>query len=297
MVRTTSWTSRLADVLIYLVLTIITLISLFPIVHTLAVSFSDSAAASANRVYLLPVRFNLSSYQILLQDQAFFQAFFVSIKRVVLGCSLTLVLTILMAYPLSRDPRDFPARKFYIWFVVATMLFNGGLIPWYITINYLHLLDTIWALVFPYAVPVFNVILLMNFFRGLPRELEEAARVDGAGPWYIMWRIYVPLSLPALATVTLFNIVGNWNSFFDGLILMNNPANYPLQTYIQQLVIQVNGTNLSQMTPDEIAQLMQVSSATLNAAKLIIAMLPILVIYPFLQRFFISGIVMGSLKE
>jgi len=233
----------------------------------------------------------------LIQDSAFFQAFGVSVERVVLGGALNFLMTVLMAYPLSKQTRDFPARTYYIWYVVFALLFNGGLIPWYITIKSLHLLDTIWALVLPQAVPVFNVILLMNFFRSLPRELEEAAWMDGAGPWYILWRIYVPLSLPALATVTLFSMVWHWNSFFDGLIVMNNPRNYPLQTYIQQLVLQVNGTNISQMTPDQIARIMQTSGATLNAAKLIIAMIPILAVYPFLQRFFIKGIVLGSVKE
>lgn len=297
MVRATTLRSRVGAGLLLLILAFIAGLSLFPIVHTLAVSLSASAAADAGEVYLVPVQFNLSSYNTMLQDPAFFRAFGVSLERVALGGGLNFLLTVLMAYPLSKAVHDFPARQYYIWFVVFTLLFSGGLVPWYMTISSLHLLNTIWALVLPTAVPVFNVILLMNFFRSLPPELEEAAWMDGAGPWYILWRIYVPLSLPALATVTLFSMVGHWNSFFDGLILMNDPRNYPLQTYIQQLVIQNNGVNFSQMTSDQIKALLETSNATLNAAKLIIAMVPILLVYPFLQRFFIKGIVLGSVKE
>ncbi|NOU71305.1 ABC transporter permease subunit [Paenibacillus sp. LMG 31458] len=136
-----------------------------------------------------------------------------------------------------------------------------------------------------------------EFFRSLPKELDEAAEVDGAGPWYTLLRIYIPLSLPAMATVTLFSIIGHWNSFFDGLIYMSKPDNYPLQTYIQQLVINITPDIMKEMPTDQLIQLMKASNKTLNAAKLMVAMIPILLIYPFLQRYFVHGIVMGSVKE
>lgn len=181
-----------------------------------------------------------------------------------------------------------------MWFIVFTMLFSGGLIPWFVTIKSYGLLDTIWALVLPTAVPVFNVILLVNYFRSIPKDMDEAGMMDGAGPWYMLIKIYLPLSVPVLATITLFSIVGHWNSFFDGLILMNKQEHYPLQTYIQQLVVQINTDN---MTTEELRQMAQLSNKTLNAAKIVISMLPILVVYPFLQRFFIHGIMLGSVKE
>ena len=176
------------------------------------------------------------------------------------------------------------------------MLFSGGLIPWYITIKSFGLIDTIWALVLPVAVPVFNVILLMNYFRGLPKELEESAGIDGAGAWQMLLKIFLPVSVPVLATITLFSVVGHWNSFFDGMILMNKKVNWPLQTYVQQLVVSLQSI-MNVTDPEEQKRMLETSNKTFNAAKVFVSMIPILAIYPFLQRYFIGGIVLGSVKE
>ncbi len=295
MVRSKTFIDRFIDGLIIACLSFITLLCLAPLVHTVAISFSDKSAAAAGMVTFYPVGFNLYSYKLLLDDRNFFAAFGVSVQRVLLGCFINYLITVLMAYPLSKNNKLFPGRNAYMWFVIFTMLFSGGLVPWYMTINTLGLINSIWALVLPTAVPVFNVVLLMNFFRGIPKELDEAGIVDGAGPWYMLFKIYVPVSLPALATITLFTIVGHWNSFFDGLILMNKPEKYPLQTYIQQLVVALRDT--STMDPEQIKRLSQISNKTLNAAKILISMIPIVAIYPFLQRYFIHGIVLGAVKE
>ncbi|MFD0868331.1 Inner membrane ABC transporter permease protein ycjP [Chlamydia abortus] len=294
MVRNVTLMSRTADTIIIAILVISSLLCIFPIWYTIAVSFSDKAAVAAGMVTFWPVDFTLSSYKKILQEQAFFTAFGVSLKRVFLGGIINFVVCAMMAYPLSRTPEQFRFRNVYMWFIVFTMLFSGGLIPWFVTIKSYGLLDTIWALVLPTAVPVFNVILLVNYFRSIPKDMDEAGMMDGAGPWYMLIKIYLPLSVPVLATITLFSIVGHWNSFFDGLILMNKQENYPLQTYIQQLVVQINTDN---MTTEELRQMAQLSNKTLNAAKIVISMLPILVVYPFLQRFFIHGIMLGSVKE
>ncbi|MBE9917224.1 carbohydrate ABC transporter permease [Paenibacillus donghaensis] len=294
MVRNISFMSRTADVMIIAILVISSLLCIFPIWYTIAVSFSDKSAVAGGMVSLWPVDFTLSSYKKILQEQAFFTAFGVSLKRVFLGGIINFVVCAMMAYPLSRTPKQFRFRNVYMWFIVFTMLFSGGLIPWFVTIKSYGLLDTIWALVLPTAVPVFNVILLVNYFRSIPKDMDEAGMMDGAGPWYMLLKIYLPLSVPVLATITLFSIVGHWNSFFDGLILMNKQEHYPLQTYIQQLVVQINTDN---MTTEELRQMAQLSNKTLNAAKIVISMLPILVVYPFLQRFFIHGIMLGSVKE
>jgi putative aldouronate transport system permease protein len=150
---------------------------------------------------------------------------------------LNFVLAVLTAFPTLAHGQSFPGRNIFMWLLVAGMILNVGLVPWYLTISNYDLIDTIWALVLPTALPIWNVIILMNFFRNIPKEMDEAARIDGANPWQLLWHVYLPTSLPAMATITLFSLVGHWNSFFDGLILMNNPDNYPLQTYIQQLVI------------------------------------------------------------
>lgn len=294
MVRNVTLLSRSADAVIIAILIVSSLLCIFPIWYTVAVSFSDKSAVAGGMVTWLPVDFTLSSYRKILQEQAFFTAFGVSLERVFLGGLINFVICTLMAYPLSRDPRQFRFRNTYMWFIVFTMLFSGGLIPWFVTIKSYGLLDTIWALVLPTAVPVFNVILLVNFFRSIPKDMDEAGMIDGAGPWYMLLKVYLPLSVPVLATITLFSIVGHWNSFFDGLILMNKQEHYPLQTYIQQLVVQINTDN---MTTEELRQMAQLSNKTLNAAKIVISMLPILIVYPFLQRFFIHGIMLGSVKE
>ncbi len=288
-----SKTDRIVDYLITGFLVLVGISALLPLVNTLAISLSEKAAVSGGMVGLIPVGFNLEAYGYILRDEKFWQAFGVSVLRVFLGGALNFVLAILTAFPLSRSTKAFPARNFFMWLFVFGMILNVGIVPWYLTISGYKLLDTIWALVLPGAVPIWSVIILMNFFRSIPKELDEAARMDGANPWQLLWSIYLPTSLPALATITLFSIVGHWNSFFDGLILMNNPDNYPLQTYIQQLVI----ADRPALHGGQAQMMAQLSNNTLNAAKLFVAMIPILLVYPLLQRYFVRGIMLGAVKE
>lgn len=269
------------------------LICLVPLIHIAAVSFSSNAAAATGKVALWPLDFSINSYRFVVKRVAFWQSMLVSIKRIAIGGTLNLLLTILVAYPLSKEKSDFRFRSFYAWAFFITMMFSGGLIPWYMVIKQLNLLDTIWALVLPGAVPVFSVILLLNFFREVPKELAEAAFIDGASHWTTLWRIYVPVSTPALATILLFSLVNHWNSWFDGLILMNKPENYPLQSYIQTIVVQRSFDNL---TRAEIDQLISISDKTLRSAQIFLGALPIVCVYPFLQKYFVKGIVLGGVK-
>jgi putative aldouronate transport system permease protein len=285
---------KTADVFIYATLTFALILSLLPLINIVAISFSNNAIASGGLVTFYPLGFNIESYKNILKESSFFNAFRISVIRVVLNTSLVFITTVLAAYPLSKEDKEFKARKIYIWIIVFTMMFGPVLIPWYMTIKDLHLMGTIWALVLPGAVSQFLIILVINFFRSIPKAIDECASIDGAGPWCKLFRIYLPLSTPVLATMTLFLIVWNWNSFFDGLILMSNTNQYPLQTYIQQLVAVVNPTLMS---PDKTHELFKVSERTLNAAKITITMLPILIIYPMLQKHFIKGIMLGSVKE
>lgn len=297
MVKDTTLSNRIVNYSIMCALILISFTSIFPIIHAIALSFSGRVAANAGIVYLLPVDFNLTSYKTILADDQFLTSFFISVKRVLLGSSIQFSIMITMAYPLSKEVKHFPSRNLYMWYLVFFLLFSGGLIPLYILVTSLGLGNTLWSLVLPGAVPVFAIILLMNFFRSLPKEIEEAAVIDGAGPWYTLFHIFLPLSVPALATVTLFSVVGHWNNFFDGLIYMSRPELYPLQTYISQLVFRIELENLSKMSVEQLRIYMETSNKTLNAAKLIVGMLPIMLIYPFVQRFFVKGIVLGSIKE
>ena len=285
--------NKLMDTVVWLIVILMTLCCLLPLLNTLAISFSNNSAVNANQVGILPVGFTLSSYKKLLEDNQFWRSAWISVLRVVLGTGLNMLMMILLAYPLSKSKNRFASRDIYMKLVIFAMLFNGGLIPGYIIVSKLHLLNTIWALVLPGAVPVFNVILLMNFMKGLPEALEEAAVIDGASEWTILTRVVLPISKPGLATVALFCIVNHWNDYFQGLIYTRTPSKYPLQTYIQQLTIDV-----SQITdPQQLIYFMTISTRTLNAAKIVVATVPLLVIYPFLQRYFVTGIVIGAVKE
>ena len=285
--------NKLMDTVVWLIVILMTLCCLLPLLNTLAISFSNNSAVNANQVGILPVGFTLSSYKKLLEDNQFWRSAWISVLRVVLGTGLNMLMMILLAYPLSKSKNRFASRDIYMKLVIFAMLFNGGLIPGYIIVSKLHLLNTIWALVLPGAVPVFNVILLMNFMKGVPEALEEAAVIDGASEWTILTRVVLPISKPGLATVALFCIVNHWNDYFQGLIYMRTPSKYPLQTYIQQLTIDV-----SQIAdPQQLIYFMTISTRTLNAAKIVVATVPLLVIYPFLQRYFVTGIVIGAVKE
>ncbi len=278
----------------YTVLFLLGFACLFPLLHVLAISFSSSSAAAAGFVKLWPVDFTTKSYEFILAKPEFLRSMVVTGQRVVLGTIINMFLTIVIAYPLSKESKDLKFRTMYAWFFIFTILFGGGLIPWYMTIKYVGILNSIWALVLPGAIPVFNVILLLNFFRGLPKELEESSFIDGAGYWTTLWKIFVPISLPAMATIGLFTIVGHWNSWFDGLILMNTPDQYPLASYLQRII---KGIDLTKITGQDALVMSQVSDRTAKAAQIFVGTFPILLVYPFLQRYFVQGIVLGSVKE
>ncbi|WJH37521.1 carbohydrate ABC transporter permease [Paenibacillus aurantius] len=272
----------------------LSLLCILPLIHIAAISFSSNLAASSGQVSLWPVDFTTDAYHFVLGKPDFLHSLAVTLKRVAIGVPINLLLTLLMAYPLSKEQRVFPWRTAYAWFVVFTMLFHGGLIPLYMTVRETGILNTIWALILPGAVPVFNVVLVLNFFRQLPKELEEAAFIDGAGHWTMLAKVFVPLSLPVLATITLFSTVGHWNAWFDGMIFMKSPEHYPLQTYLRTIIIKLDFTSLG--SEDAIREAENISERTTRAAQIFLGSLPILLVYPFLQKYFMKGMVLGSVK-
>ncbi|AEE96987.1 carbohydrate ABC transporter permease [Mahella australiensis] len=277
----------------YIILFLAAAVCIVPLLNVLAISLSSPARATAGEVWLWPKEFTWQAYQYVLQSGDFWRAMFVSIERTVLGTAISVVLTILCAYPLSKSKEEFKARQTYVWIFFFTMLFSGGLVPTFLVVYYTGLLDTIWALVIPGAVNTWNIILMLNFFRGLPKELEEAAFLDGAGHWEILWRIVVPLSKPAIATITLFTIVGHWNSWFDGMLYMQKSYHYPLQTYLQSLLT----IDVSRFLTTEQQNIMsKLSPKTIRSAQVFITAIPVLCIYPFLQKYFTTGLVLGSVK-
>ncbi|MDR0561738.1 MAG: carbohydrate ABC transporter permease [Spirochaetaceae bacterium] len=281
------------DTIIHFILLFAGAVCVFPVIHILAVSLSSSGPASSGEVGLLPIGFSTDAYRYIASKIEFWRAFFVSIRRVGLGLIVNGVLTILCAYPLSKSSLRFPARKYYVAFFLVAMLFNGGLIPTYIAVAKTGVMGTIWALILPNAVPLFSMIVLLNFFRDLPGEIEEAAFIDGAGHWTILTGIYIPLSKAALATVTLFIIISHWNAWFDGLIYNNHPQGYPLQSYMQTVLVQAD---FSLLSLTEMELFANVSDRTVKAAQVFLGMIPVLAVYPFLQRYFTKGLVLGSVK-
>ena len=285
---------RIFAVFNYTFMALMALSCLLPIVNLLAISLSSSPAVATGQVTFFPVDFTWDSYLFMANRAPFFRSLAVSGLRLALAVPISVLVAVLAAYPLSRQNKEFKARKYYIWYFIIPMLFHGGLIPTFMIVRNTGLLDSIWALVLPSAVNIFNILLLMNFFRSLPKEMEEAASIDGAGHIIVLTRIILPVSAPVLATVTLFFIVNHWNAWFDGLIYMSSPDNHPLQTYLQTQVISQNVITLETMR--DVRQLGNVSDRTGTAAQIFLASIPVFLIYPFLQKYFTTGIVMGSVK-
>jgi putative aldouronate transport system permease protein len=297
MVESKSISARIGRIVIHTIVISLGLICMIPLWNIVATSFSSSEAVTANAVGLIPVNFTTETYKMIMEDAQFWRSFGISIQRVILSLIINMVLIVLMAYPLSKSTRVFKGRNIYMNLLIFSMLFSGGMIPTYLVVKNLNLLNTIWSLVLPGAVQVFSIILIMNFFIGVPKSLEEAAIMDGANPLQILVKVFIPISLPALATVALFSIVGNWNDFFSGLIYMTKVSNYPLMTYIQSLSINIEEMLKSGANANSLENMMQVSNKNLNAAKIVVSIIPLLVIYPLLQKYFIHGIVVGSVKE
>lgn len=287
--------NTVVEVVVTILLALTLVMCVMPLLNVVALSFSGKEAAIAGKVSFWPVDPTLASYEYLLQDNRFFDAFLISVERVLLGGAINLVLSLFMAYSLSMDKHRFPARNRYMWLLIFCMLFNAGVVPWYFAVRYTGIMDTLWALVLPGAVPVFNVILLMNFFRNLPSAVRESAELDGAGEFNLLFRIYIPLAKPAIATITLFSVVGHWNNFFDGMLLINTSSKVPLQTYIQALTIRTSDMSTLGLSAEQMMAVM--SQRTFNAAKIVVSTVPILMLYPFMQRYFIAGITLGSVKE
>lgn len=275
------------------VLILLALLCIIPFINVIAMSLSDRISVSSGVVTFWPVNFTVGSYSYLLRRAAFWQAFAIAVYRTALGTTVNLVLITMTAYPLSKPSEKLKGRTAYAWYFFITMLISGGLIPSYILITNLGLKNTIWALIWPVSLPVFYLMLMLNFFREVPVEMEEAALIDGASHARILAQIYIPVSMPSIATIALFCMVMHWNSWFDGLLYIDSPSLVPLQTYLRNAILNMNTSDMAMMDPE---LLKQTSDRSLKCAQVIITCIPILCAYPFLQRYFVSGIVLGSVK-
>ncbi|GIO32555.1 MULTISPECIES: carbohydrate ABC transporter permease [Paenibacillus] len=262
----------------------------FPLLHVLAKSFSSSKAINAGLVKLFPVDWTLVNYQVILSDSSIWRAFLVSVIITVGGTAINLILTASLAYPLSRP--EYTMRKVVLIFILITMIFQAPLIPNYLIIKNLHLLNTLWALIIPSAISAYNLFIMRSFFVGLPPELIDSARIDGAGELRTMWSVILPLSKPVMATMGLFYAVSHWNSYSTALYYINNRALYPLQMRLREIVL---SNDLGQ-AGSLLEGFNEVSPAGVQMAVIIVSVLPIVIVYPFLQKYFIKGMLIGSIK-
>lgn len=283
--------------LIYLILFAAAVSCLVPMLNVMAISFSDRTSTESGRVSIYPVGFTLNAYRILFADEQFLKSLSISFLRIAIGVPLNILLCVLMAYPLSISSRKFRSRTPYVWFFAFTMFFSGGLIPTYMLISELKMMNSIWALVLPGSVQTFFAILLLNFFRGIPSEISESAFIDGADHFQVLFKMYLPVSKPAISTVLLFSLVTHWNSWFDGIIYMNKSSMYPLQSYLQTLLTGVSVLLTSKTISLEDAEFIRtITDRTVRCAEVFAGMLPIIMIYPFMQKYLIKGLLIGSVK-
>ncbi|WP_217596853.1 carbohydrate ABC transporter permease [Cohnella sp. GbtcB17] len=271
----------------------ISLLCVLPMLHIFAVSLSGKSAADSNLVAFIPIDFSVESYAKTFENANFLSATGVSILRSLTGTVLGMIVVMLAAFSLSRSNAEFRSRSFYVWFFLIIMIFDAGLVPHYMLNQKLGLVNSFWVLILPGLVNVWNMILMMNFFRAIPKDLDEAAIVDGATHFRIFAAIYLPVSLPAIATLSLFTLVGHWNSWFDGMLYMRSADQWPLATLLQTIVV-VQDFSKTGINPEQLEML---SNRSVKAAQIFIAMLPILAVYPLLQRYFVKGIVLGAVKE
>jgi ABC-type glycerol-3-phosphate transport system permease component len=277
----------------YTLLTCFTFICLFPFLNTVANSFSSSHAIQAGEVVLWPVEFQLDAMRAVLLDKNIIRSFFVTVFVTVVGTAFNMVFTIITAYPLSR--RDLKGRSYFMNYMIFTMMFSGGMIPGFLLVKALGLINTIWALIIPGLISSFNVIIMKTFFQNIPDELREAAIVDGCGNTRFLVQVVLPLSGASIATISLFYAVGHWNSYFAAVLFIDNPDLYTLQVKLRNILL------LAQMdTSLEVIQQydggLHVIQESLKAATIVFATVPILVVYPFLQKYFVKGALLGSIK-
>ena len=286
------WTV-LVDSLNVFLLALVALVTFFPFFHVLAVSFASLTDYLRSPLLLWPERWSTEAYTYVFSSSAFTTSIYVSVYITVVGTLINLAVTSSMAYALSRR---FVGQKIILLMVLLTLFFSGGLIPTYLVVKATGLIDTLWALMLPGAINSFNLIVLRQFFQGLPPELTEAAVIDGASDVQIFTKIALPLSKPALAAFALFYAVGHWNTFFDGILYLNNSDLWPIQVQLRQIVLLLSPGAFANSRTLQLWS-SQIPPDTVQMAAIVIATLPILVVYPFLQKYFASGVLIGAIKS
>lgn len=290
MIEDRSFKGRLFAIVNYILLTIIALVTVLPFLHVVAGSFTTSAELAAKRFILIPTEWSFEAYRFIFSTNTIFKAMGVSVWTTLAGTVFSMFITSLMAYGLSR--RDLDGRSQIMFLVVFTMLFSGGLIPTFLVVKEMGLIDSYLALIIPSTISAFNLIILKNFFQNIPEGLEESAKIDGCNDFGILFRIVLPLSMPAIATLSLFYAVTYWNTYLSAIMYLNDSAKWPIQVLLRQIVVLASGLEFGADLDASVPPPEQ----TVKMAVIVVATLPILCIYPFLQKHFAKGAMLGSIK-
>lgn len=277
---------------IYIILALSIVLCLFPFIYVIANSLSDPNYVISRSVYFIPKGFSLGAYELVFEAGQVWVSYRNTIAYTVLGTLISTITQLSFAYPLSRT--DFSGRKFFNIFILITMFFSGGVVPLFIVVNNLGLYNTIWGVLLPMSVSTWNVIISRTFFRGIPSSLHEAAMIDGANDLCIMQKIIIPLSKPIIAVVSLYSAVAFWNAYFIPMIMTTKESLQPLQIFLMKIVVQ-NSSNTALGSMQGYERLL--TGSQLKYAVIIVAILPIICVYPFLQKYFIKGVLIGSVKE
>jgi len=283
--------SRVGDFIIAFLCFLLILICLLPMLNVLARSLSSSEALIKNRVWLWPVGFNFNAYKVVLGDSKYTWSLIWTAFLTVVGTFLSLFMTTICAYPLTYD--KLKGRRFFNTVILFTMYFNAGTIPMYLLLKDLKMLDTPYVLIVPYCLSVFNMIIMRSFFYGIPESLRESAELDGAGPVTILVHIYLPMSTPVIATLALFYAVGRWNGYSDALMFVKTRKYYPIQLLLYNIInsmMSIDTTTVEGFTTPGVSE-------SIKAATIMFATIPILLVYPWLQKYFITGATLGAIKE
>ncbi|OXM16934.1 carbohydrate ABC transporter permease [Paenibacillus herberti] len=283
---------RAVDAVLYAVMAVVMVVTLYPFWTQVVISL-DGGAASGAGLILWPEQITMESYKLAFQFRELWTGYGNTLLRTLIGVALSVFFTALTAYPLAK--KDLPYNKVFTGFILFTMLFAGGMIPSYLVIKELNMLNTVWALVIPGMIGAFNVLIMRNFFRGIPDEIEESARVDGAGYTRIFFQIVLPLSKPVLATIALWVGVGHWNAWFDAMIYISDPDKQVLQMVLRKIVIQNDMSDISNVM-NSIGKSTAFSGRQLQATVIMFSIIPMLIVYPFIQKYFVKGVMIGAVK-
>lgn len=281
--------SRIFDIVVYILLFLVAMVTIVPFLLVVTISLSPPEVVASYGLHLIPTKIDLEGYRSIFKYKLLWTSYRNTIVRTLFGTALSMLLYVIAAYPLSK--KYLPNRRFWIFFIIFTMYFSGGMIPNYLLINnWLKLSNTIWALILPPAMSAYNLIIVRNFFESIPDSLEESARIDGARETTVLFKIVVPLSMPVLATVSLWCIVGHWNAWYDCMLYIRDDTKYVLQYTLQRILLDGQVQDL-----DHIGT--KVNTETMKMASIVVSILPIMIIYPFVQKYFTKGVMIGAVKE